>query len=631
MNFNVWNIKEMLSTPTASGPNKFSVRSNAPSDYSSLSDSQLLFGSQFCPENVQSAAAPLELGTQLGQHNSQDSEPSIFTKYQTKPQLFDEDTREKGLLNFGAGRGKSVLENFEVNKNKIKDKYDREVLSTFISSINDRLQGLQVCLDKFEEMFNSRNKSILVHLETISKTLQDALQSHSDLVLKALTDKSQMEQALLEMERRLAAKDVEISDVKSSVQQLKESLESLPAQLSDQHLKLCEELGSLKLPSALAELHTFMSSARAPPRMVDDSSQTSPGTCQGCASRQETEHCPCCRGKGDCSSLGPSQHGALPVGSQPTGDGTPGRDLSTAAGGKVSPFARAVCDRENTSVQEVRSVLGPQSCATHPCVCCANSQFLGEGQKKHCPVPQEVSLLTPLRKAIRRSTTGFKNVTPLQQRQPQVCHLFVQNNVPGQRDGNSSTDHELENVAVGNKAKQKSGRIPWNKIMERKKTYPSKRKGELFRCADGGLKQVRANRIIALGSSRKKCFPRYTVALNLENSNPVSSAPNQQMLSSAQPRLTRNFLPVPCSNRGVQQLADKTKRNVENKKRVIVSSARRNFWDSSPQENVFSLCSTTGGKQMSCSSGSSKPCPGNALPQQSTECCSLVFDSDYSD
>ncbi|XP_013049467.2 interactor of HORMAD1 protein 1 [Anser cygnoides] len=631
MNFNVWNIKEMLSTPTASGPNKFSVRSNAPSDYSSLSDSQLLFGSQFCPENVQSAAAPLELGTQLGQHNSQDSEPSIFTKYQTKPQLFDEDTREKGLLNFGAGRGKSVLENFEVNKNKIKDKYDREVLSTFISSINDRLQGLQVCLDKFEEMFNSRNKSILVHLETISKTLQDALQSHSDLVLKALTDKSQMEQALLEMERRLAAKDVEISDVKSSVQQLKESLESLPAQLSDQHLKLCEELGSLKLPSALAELHTFMSSARAPPRMVDDSSQTSPGTCQGCASRQETEHCPCCRGKGDCSSLGPSQHGVLPVGSQPTGDGTPGRDLSTAAGGKVSPFARAVCDRENTSVQEVRSVLGPQSCATHPCVCCANSQFLGEGQKKHCPVPQEVSLLTPLRKAIRRSTTGFKNVTPSQQRQPQVCHLFVQNNVPGQRDGNSSTDHELENVAVGSKAKQKSGRIPWNKIMERKKTYPSKRKGELFRCADGGLKQVRANRIIALGSSRKKCFPRYTVALNLENSNPVSSAPNQQMLSSAQPRLTRNFLPVPCSNRGVQQLADKTKRNVENKKRVIVSSARRNFWDSSPQENVFSLCSTTGGKQMSCSSGSSKPCPGNALPQQSMECCSLVFDSDYSD
>ncbi|KFW02831.1 Coiled-coil domain-containing protein 36, partial [Eurypyga helias] len=64
--------------------NKSSFRTSAPSDYSSLSDSQLLFASQFCPENVHSAAAPLELGTQ---RNSQDSEPSIFTKYQTKPQL----------------------------------------------------------------------------------------------------------------------------------------------------------------------------------------------------------------------------------------------------------------------------------------------------------------------------------------------------------------------------------------------------------------------------------------------------------------------------------------------------------------------------------------------------------------
>lgn len=41
--------------------------------------------------------------------------------------------------------------------------------------------------------------------------MQDALQSHSDVVLKALEDKSQMEQALLEMERRLAAVSGEIN------------------------------------------------------------------------------------------------------------------------------------------------------------------------------------------------------------------------------------------------------------------------------------------------------------------------------------------------------------------------------------------------------------------------------------
>jgi len=41
--------------------------------------------------------------------------------------------------------------------------------------------------------------------------VQDTFQSHCGSVLKALTDKSQMEQALLEMERRLAAVSAEIN------------------------------------------------------------------------------------------------------------------------------------------------------------------------------------------------------------------------------------------------------------------------------------------------------------------------------------------------------------------------------------------------------------------------------------
>ncbi|NXG66104.1 IHO1 protein, partial [Hemiprocne comata] len=67
--------------------NRFSTGSSSRTDHSSLSNSQPLFGSQFCLENLPSAAAPLKLGRQLGQHSSQDSEPSIFTKYQTKPPL----------------------------------------------------------------------------------------------------------------------------------------------------------------------------------------------------------------------------------------------------------------------------------------------------------------------------------------------------------------------------------------------------------------------------------------------------------------------------------------------------------------------------------------------------------------
>ncbi|XP_039932474.1 interactor of HORMAD1 protein 1 [Hirundo rustica] len=378
MNFNVWNIKEMLSTPTALGTNKFSGRSNTASDYSSLSDSQLLFGSQFCPENLQSAAAPLELGTQLGQQNSQDSEPSIFTKYQTKPQLFDEETREKSSLNFGTVRVKSVLENFEVNKNKIKDKYDREVLSSFISSIKDRLQELQVCFEKFEEMFDSKLKSSLVCLETLSKTLEDAFQSHCSLVLKALTDKSQMEQALLEMERRLAAKDVEILDVKSSIQLLKEGLESLPAQLNDQFLKACKELDFLKLCNISAEQHTLVSSASLPPHMTDKSFQTSPGLCQHCVLSEEHLHRPCCPGRGvcrcsdwshfPCVTVG-QQHGDSPGRNQATGDGTPKSGLNPAPGDKASPICTAACGRANTFLQEppdpTEERIGYQKCPMH--------------------------------------------------------------------------------------------------------------------------------------------------------------------------------------------------------------------------------------------------------------------------
>uniref|UniRef100_A0A663ESA0 Interactor of HORMAD1 1 n=1 Tax=Aquila chrysaetos chrysaetos TaxID=223781 RepID=A0A663ESA0_AQUCH len=578
-------------------------------DYSSLSDSQLLFGSQFCPENVQSAAAPLELGTQLGQHNSQDvslalvHEPSIFTKYQTKPLLFDEDTKEKGSLNFGAGRLKSVLENFEVNKNKIKDKYDRYV-------------------DIHWKFFLCWWLSLPVAPSSPLK------------MLKALTDKSQMEQALLEMERRLAA-----------VSLLKEGLESLPAQLSDQHLKLCEELGFLKLPNALAELYTFISSARLPPHVADNSSQTSPGPCHNSVLGKENACWPCCQGRGVCSSSSRSQppcmavgeqHGDSQVGNQVTGDGISKGDLNTALGGKVSPIATVVCGRENTSLQEVKYSLETQSCANQCCMCCTNSHFLGVSQKKHCPVPQEVPLPTPLRKAVRRGNQGFEPMTPAQQRQPQVCHLSVRKDTPGQKDSNWATDGEVENAAAGNKAKQRPGRIPRNKAKARKKTCPTMRKGELSRCSDGGLKQRKANRIIELESSRKNCFPRYTVALNLGSSNPVFAAPSQQILSSAQLRLTKNFPAVPCSNKSLQQVADKRKRSLEIKKRANASSVKRNLWDSSPQENVFSLCSTIGEKQMSCFSlqspaASKKPRPVNTLAQQNTACCSLVFDSDYSD
>lgn len=49
--------------------------SNNQPDYSSLSDSQFLFGSQFCPENTETLAAPLDFGTHLRQHKQTQQAP----------------------------------------------------------------------------------------------------------------------------------------------------------------------------------------------------------------------------------------------------------------------------------------------------------------------------------------------------------------------------------------------------------------------------------------------------------------------------------------------------------------------------------------------------------------------------
>uniref|UniRef100_A0A2K5EZ97 Interactor of HORMAD1 1 n=1 Tax=Aotus nancymaae TaxID=37293 RepID=A0A2K5EZ97_AOTNA len=131
MNFNVWNIKEMLSIPSGSGNMKPSNWNKNQADYSSVSDSQFLFGSQFCPENSETLSAPLDFGAYLrhskqSQQNSLEGEPSIFAKYQTKPQLFEGDTKDGGLFPppLSVGKSKSLLEQFEEKKKRAKDKCD---------------------------------------------------------------------------------------------------------------------------------------------------------------------------------------------------------------------------------------------------------------------------------------------------------------------------------------------------------------------------------------------------------------------------------------------------------------------------------------------------------------------------
>ncbi|XP_014394476.1 PREDICTED: coiled-coil domain-containing protein 36 [Myotis brandtii] len=279
MNFNVWNIKDMLSIPSTSGTTKSSSWANNPGDYSSLSDSQFLFGSQFCPESSETLSAPLDVGVHLRdpkplQKGSLDNEPSIFTKYQTKPQLFEEDINDGGLfpLPLPVGKSKGLLEQFEEKKKIAKDKCDSETLYSFISHVRESVHKLQTSVEKSEEHLSSRSQSILDSLETVAKTLQETARAQRDLVLETAQDKGRVEQAVLELRTEFQARQAEIVEMKSGLKHL----EAVAAQQSKDVQQLCEQLAQLDVPGALAELKSFLAGPRAPTHVRDSTSQTSP-------------------------------------------------------------------------------------------------------------------------------------------------------------------------------------------------------------------------------------------------------------------------------------------------------------------------------------------------------------------
>nr|XP_014350196.1 PREDICTED: coiled-coil domain-containing protein 36 isoform X2 [Latimeria chalumnae] len=298
MNFNVWNIREMLSIPTGTGANKTSSRNSAPSDYSSLTDSQFLFGSQFCPENSQSTLQEYSLQSkayQNSQQNSQDIEPNFYTKYQRKPSLFGVDNKQKSSVpNFG-GKPRGILEKFEISKKKTKDDNESDSISSLISQTQECMQGMQRSLSQCEEKVQSGTKTILDGLEKISKTVQENSDSHYGSILSALTARSNVEQALLEMEKQLATKDTDISELKSGMQVLQEGLEVLKTQQNVQYQTVCEHITSLtkqlEFSRILDELQKLASTFRPGLDVRESTSQTSPSNSQNpCLACEENKY-----------------------------------------------------------------------------------------------------------------------------------------------------------------------------------------------------------------------------------------------------------------------------------------------------------------------------------------------------
>ncbi|XP_012789655.2 interactor of HORMAD1 protein 1 [Sorex araneus] len=281
MNFNIWNIKDMFSIPSGAGTAKSSNWNSNQNDYSSLSDSQFLFGSQFCPESSDTQSAPLDFDVQLknpkqSQQNSLDSEPSVFAKYQTKPHLFGGggDSKDGTLfpLPVSVRKSKDLLKQFEEKKKRAEDKYDSETLYNFISHVRESIDRLQTTVEKSEECLSLRSQFIVDSLETVVKTLLETSRSQKDLLLERVKDTGNLEQAIIEIQKRFEAKQAEFVEMKTSL----EHLEVLVIQQSKDLQQLGEQLSQLNIPGVLAEIKSLVSFPGVVTHVKDSTSQTSP-------------------------------------------------------------------------------------------------------------------------------------------------------------------------------------------------------------------------------------------------------------------------------------------------------------------------------------------------------------------
>ncbi|KAJ7317143.1 hypothetical protein JRQ81_003305 [Phrynocephalus forsythii] len=572
MNLNVWNTKDLFSIPTKMGPSKSSSWTSAPSDYNSMSDSQFLFGSQFCPDNSQSASGTNEFSIQQrpeksSQQNSQENEPSIFAKYQSKPQLFGSDGKDKGLLNFPSGRFKGVLEQFEENKKKIKEKHDNEVLHTFILNTKESLQRLQSSFDKSEETL----KSILDGMGNLSRTVQETSQTHYGLVLNALKERREMEQALLEMEKRMQVKDAEISDLKSDLQFLKESLEQLTALQNEQYVKLCEMLGHLQIPRLLTELQTFVAAPRALCHTKDSGSQTSP-------ERLSTQ---------------------LPY--------NPQENVSTTPPGiKVFSAVPGSEGKEHVGLQQQEG-----SC------------LLARGHDADNPFPAsgsgaELCQETPVRKVIKRSNRVLNTVRPSQLRM--TGNTCMPNEACEQKTEILGADKKMQSKgrssSIKKVGKPKTG-------SQRKRIYSSRKGGNSLKTTQASMKQ---NITRKRYSKSKKPYYRETGAPNDSNlGNSVVSEKRMWWAKERKGERGQLLLQVQENKQFVAKLQEMPGGIKGNN----LSSTKNNncVWTgSSPGDPA----SPNQMRWLSLFDNHSPAC-NVPLQQKTTAYCPLFFDSEYSD
>ncbi|KAL8212830.1 UNVERIFIED_CONTAM: hypothetical protein K2H54_058988 [Gekko kuhli] len=382
-----------------------------------------------------------------------------------------------------------------------------------------------------------------------------------------------MEQMLLEMKKIIEDKNVEFSDLKSSLQLLKDSLEQLMTQQNEQHLKLCEQLNHLQLPTLLADLQALVSAPRTPSHVKDNASQTSP------------------------DMLSTSQ--------------LPSSQLNAPLGSKFTSTVGASRGKENVNKQQKSCILTTgQDDNNALCTCHSGTAAPEDGREERWLLTQELCQATPVRKVIKRENQakGLRAV----RHSPLTCshadnglmQTYTQNHEK------LATVHKVQSKSIGSKAKK--GRS--QKCNQKKRQYASRK------CINTNQKQKETRRECG-ESKRLQCS--YRDSVKSENASIISQQ-NPHGIHNRKAEKSKLFLQ---SHENMQHVPNQWEMSGVKKRLGISSTKNNSFWAYSSPESTLSQNQM---RWFNLSENLPPTCAAPAL-QKTIARCPLFFDSDYSD
>ncbi|XP_029457055.1 interactor of HORMAD1 protein 1 isoform X1 [Rhinatrema bivittatum] len=426
--------------------------------------------------------------------------------------------------------------------------------------------------------------------------VQENIHSYYGSILNAVTAKSSVEQALLEMENKFVSKDTELVELKSSLQNLKECLEVLKAQQSEQYLKLSERLAWLSdhllYPDILAELQKLTSNPKPNINVKDSTSQTSPSWIQDLSLENQEKVCwkstKVCRTHSSQTQPYVTSNilrdGTSILENQAAKDLTYRRNL-TAATTDMDPITGPLHKKGNVTINKTNEIaplynLDSQACINYPPFDCdSNVKLFQSGPDIRWQLTQEMPQSRPTVMEFRKEKeTKYANLL-----HQYPCNTNAQNPWVGQADTENIVRENMNQITrLNTKHKNKRPKKPCRnkKVVRKKRAYTStkKKKGKNVKFSfDSPQIEFYGQASLSTESSQKDIF-----ALNSDTCV-SASAVSQNVLCKLQASNGEMSLPLLSS---FHNSAVKGKEILETKNSDISKTGIKfSQWDCSSQES----------------------------------------------